>query len=223
VSALRALLEAAGVLPDHLDRLVHYGEAVLDANRTFNLTGAKNAEEFAPHIIDSLTIARYISESLVDVGSGGGLPAIPLAIVTGVPVMMVETTVKKARFLSQMLHELGLAGEVVAARAEIAGHDERLRELFMTGTARAVSSAPTVAELLLPFIAVGGTAVLQRGTMDEVERNALHDAALMLGGQVESEMPLDGERRVIRVRKVAPTQMRFPRRTGVPEKRPLCL
>lgn len=219
---LRALLEAGGAPPEHLDRLTRYGEAVLEANRRFNLTGAKSAAEFAPHILDSLTIAGEIREPLVDVGSGAGLPAIPLAVVTGVPVTMIETTVKKARFLEAMIAELGLTGEVVAERAETAGHDERLRGRFMTATARAVSSAPTVAELLLPLLAVGGTAVLQRGTMEERERHALADAAIMLGGQVIEERTLDGERRIVLVRKTAPTNARFPRRTGVPEKRPLC-
>jgi 16S rRNA (guanine527-N7)-methyltransferase len=221
-SELRALLEAGGAPPEHLDRLVLYGEAVLETNRQFNLTGAKTATEFAPHILDSLTIAAQIQHSLVDIGSGGGLPAIPLAILTGIPTTLIESTVKKARFLEGMLTELGLTGKVVAERAEAAGHDPRLREQFATGTARAVSSAPTVVELLLPLIAVGGVAVLQRGTMDERERHALSDAALMLGGQVESETMLEGERRVIVVRKTAPTATRFPRRPGIPEKRPLC-
>jgi 16S rRNA (guanine527-N7)-methyltransferase len=223
VSELRALLEAGGAPAAHLDALARYGEAVLEANRSFNLTGAKSAVEFAPHILDSLTIAPHVRESLVDIGSGGGLPAIPLAIVTGVPVTMIESTVKKARFLEAMLAEVGLKGEAVAERVEVAAHEERLRGRFMTGTARAVSGASTVAELLLPLLAVGGTAVLQRGTLDERERNALHDAALMLGGEVESETMLDGERRVILIRKTAPTQNRFPRRVGIPEKRPLCL
>jgi 16S rRNA (guanine527-N7)-methyltransferase len=222
VSELRALLEAGGAPPEHLERLTRYGEAVLEANRQFNLTGAKTAAEFAPHILDSLSIARQIGGTLVDIGSGGGLPAIPLAIVTGVPVTMIESTVKKARFLERMLDELGLRGEVIAERAEIAGHDTRLREQFTTGTARAVSSAPTVVELLLPLIAVGGVAVLQRGLLDERERHALTDAALMLGGVVESESTLDDERRIVLVRKTAPTSARFPRRTGIPEKRPLC-
>ncbi|MGD0969655.1 MAG: 16S rRNA (guanine(527)-N(7))-methyltransferase RsmG [Candidatus Aquilonibacter sp.] len=222
MSELRALLEAGGVPPEHLDRLTHYGDAVLDANRQFNLTGAKTAAEFAPHILDSLTIAPFIYDSLVDIGSGGGLPGIPLAIVTGVPVTMIESTVKKVRFLARMLDELGLQGDAVAARAEVAGHDPSFRGRFVTGTARAVATAPTVTELLLPFIAVGGVAVLQRGTMDERERDALSDAALMLGGQVEAERRLDGERRIVLVRKTAPTGPRFPRRTGIPEKRPLC-
>ncbi len=219
---LRALLEASGAPPEHLDRLVRYGEAVLEANRQFNLTGAKSAAEFAPHILDSLTIAADLGESLVDIGSGGGLPAIPLAIVTGVPVTLIEATVKKARFLERMLGELGLAGEVVPERAEVAGHDTRLRDQFATGTARAVAGGPTVVELLLPFVAVGGKALLQRGTIDARERHALSDAAVMLGGHVESETPLEGDRRVIVVRKIGPTPSRFPRRTGVPEKRPLC-
>lgn len=223
MSELRALLEAGGAPPEHLDRLARYGEAVLEANLQFNLTGAKTASEFAPHILDSLTIAPQIHDSLVDVGSGGGLPAIPLAIVTGLPVLMIETTLKKARFLEAVIDELRLEAAVVAERAELAGHDPRFRESFITGTGRAVASAPTVAELLLPLIVVGGAAVLQRGTMDERERHALSDAALMLGGRVESERMLDGERRVIVVRKIAPTAARFPRRAGVPEKRPLCL
>jgi 16S rRNA (guanine527-N7)-methyltransferase len=222
VSELRALLEAGRAPPEHLERLTRYGEAVLEANRQFNLTGAKTAAEFAPHIFDSLSIAHQIGGTLVDIGSGGGLPAIPLAIVTGVPVTMIESTVKKARFLERMLDELGLRCEVIAERAEIAGHDPRLREQFMSGTARAVSSAPTVVELLLPLIEVGGVAVLQRGLLDERERHALTDAALMLGGVVESESTLDGERRIVLVRKTAPTSARFPRRTGIPEKRPLC-
>jgi 16S rRNA (guanine527-N7)-methyltransferase len=222
VSELRALLEAGGAPPEHLDRLARYGDAVLDANRQFNLTGAKSVAEFAPHILDSLAIAPEIRGSLVDIGSGGGLPAIPLAIVTGVPVTMIESTLKKVRFLTRILAELNLRGEAIAERAEIAGHDPRLREQFATGTARAVSSAPTVAELLLPLIAVGGVAVLQRGILDERERHALSDAVLMLGAQVEGETLLDGERRVVLVRKLAPTGARFPRRIGIPEKRPLC-
>ncbi len=222
---LEALLAAAGIDERHRPALSRYGMHVLQANRRFNLTGAKTAGEFVPHILDSLTVAPLVERSLVDIGSGGGLPAIPLAIVTGVRVTMIETTVKKARFLEEMLAEFSLEGEVVAERAEVAAHDERWRGRFWTGTARAVSSAPTVAELLLPFIAPGGAALLQRGTLDEQERHGLEDAAVMLGGAVERYVVLDGpaDRRIAVVRKSAATQLRFPRRTGIPEKRPLCM
>lgn len=213
----------AGHVPEeHRERLARYAARVLESNRKFNLTGAKSAAEFAPHIIDSVSIAPYVEQSLVDIGSGGGLPAIPLAIATRVPITMVETTVKKANFLRSVLADLGLEGTVVAERAEVAGHDDTLRGRFFTGTARAVSGAPTVAELLLPLIEPGGKAVLQRGTIDDRERRALEDAALVLGAEFEEEFMLDGERRIIVLRKTGPTQPRFPRRIGIPEKRPLC-
>ena len=218
---LRSLLEPA-VEPQWLDRLVRYGELVLETNRRFNLTGAKSEAEFAPHILDSISIRDRVSGSLVDIGSGGGLPAIPLAIVTGIPVTMVETTLKKARFLEEVLAELGLSGEVVAQRAEVAAHDGRLREAFHTGTARAVSAAPTVAELLMPFVEIGGRLVLQRGRFEPRERDALADAALILGGRIAETVELDGELRVVIVEKTGPTPMKYPRRVGVPEKKPLC-
>ena len=224
-AALEALLDAAGVEERHRPALARYGMLVLEANRQFNLTGAKSAAEFVPHIVDSLSVVPLVETSLVDIGSGGGLPAIPLAIVTGVPVTLIETTIKKARFLERMLAEFELQGEVLAERAEVVAHDERLRGHFRTGTARAVSSAPTVAELLLPFIGVGGVALMQRGTLDGRERHALEDAAVMLGGLVERYLTIDeaADRRVAIVRKTGETPIRFPRRTGVPEKRPLCM
>ncbi|MBV8637921.1 MAG: 16S rRNA (guanine(527)-N(7))-methyltransferase RsmG [Candidatus Eremiobacteraeota bacterium] len=231
MSEFDELLELlSGHVPEaHRERLSRYGARVLEVNRKFNLTGAKDAAEFAPHIIDSVSIAEYVEQSLIDIGSGGGLPGIPLAIVTGVPVTMVESTTKKARFLESLLAEFELQGAVVAQRAEVAAHDADLREHFHTGTARAVSSAPTVAELLLPFIQSGGRAVLQRGTMDEREYQALEDASLVLGGRVERvvpQLPEIGEagivRQVVIVEKTGHTQPRFPRRVGIPEKRPLC-
>ncbi|MEO9170796.1 MAG: 16S rRNA (guanine(527)-N(7))-methyltransferase RsmG [Candidatus Baltobacteraceae bacterium] len=226
LTELLALLETDGVGPAH-DRpsLARYGALVLEANRQFNLTGAKTAAEFAAHIADSLTVAPFVEGTLVDIGSGGGLPAIPLAIVTRAPVTMIETTLKKARFLERLLAEFNLEGEVIAERAEVAAHDERLRGKFHSGTARAVATASTVVELLLPFIETGGAALLQRGTLDDRERHALEDAALVLGGSLERYVVPDGlsDRRIAIVRKVSDTQARFPRRTGIPEKRPLCM
>lgn len=220
---LTAGLIAAGVLETLAAPLALYGALLLDANRTTNLTGARTAADLLPHLLDSLTPGPFVDDPLVDIGSGGGLPAIPLAIATGAHVTLVETTLKKGRFLEKALAALGLTGTVVAERAEVAAHDPSLRERFTAGTARAVSSAPTVAELLLPFLATGGIAILQRGSLDERERNAVTDASLMLGGEIEREIALEGERRMLLIRKTGTTQIRFPRRTGIPEKRPLCL
>ena len=223
MSELEGLLEAAGVEARVAAPLARFGELVLEGNRRANLTGAKSPEELVSHLLDSLTVAPYLREPYVDLGSGAGFPAIPLAIATGARVTMVEATAKKARFLEETLERLGLAGEVLAERAERAGHMVHLRERFASGTARAVASAPTVAELLLPFIAEGGTAIVQRGRFEERERVALEDASLMLGARFESEHELGGDRRIVILRKESATPIRFPRRIGVPEKRPLCM
>ncbi|MBV8345146.1 MAG: 16S rRNA (guanine(527)-N(7))-methyltransferase RsmG [Candidatus Eremiobacteraeota bacterium] len=220
---LFALLEDAGVAAALRAPLSRYGALVLEAGRRVNLTGAKSPGALADHLLDSLMVVPHVREPLVDVGSGAGFPGIPIAIAAGIPVTLIETTAKKAAFLAKALEELNLPGDVIARRAEDAGRDDTLRERFASGTARALSGATTVAELLLPLIAPGGVAILQRGRLDARERGAVEDAALMLGGRLESELPLEGERRILLLRKERATPARFPRRPGVPEKRPLCM
>jgi 16S rRNA (guanine527-N7)-methyltransferase len=221
--ALRAALAAEGVSDEIAERLAAYGALLLEANRKLNLTGAKDPAALLPHLLDALTLAHDITESLVDVGSGGGLPGIPLAIVTGARVVLVEPTAKKAVFLERAIVALGLQGEAIAERAEVVARDERFREQFAFATARAVSRAPTVAELTVPFLRLGGRALLQRAIMEPRERQALEDAAPMLGAALIEERELEGDRRILVLEKIHPIEQRFPRRNGVPEKRPLCL
>ena len=221
MTALEELLAAQGLGRENVTALARYGRLVLEANRHFNVTGARSPEEIARHIADSLSVLPYLREPYVDVGSGAGFPAIPVAIVTGMPVTMIEATQKKARLLESLLERLELPGVVIAERAEAAGHRPELREHFATATCRAVASAPGVAELLLPLIGVGGAAVLQRGSIDQRERSALEDASLMLGASVEVEDEIGAARRIILLRKQGTTPDRFPRRTWA-QKRPLC-
>ncbi len=204
-------------------RLAIFGALLLEANRRVNLTGAKDAEALAPHLMDALTLLPFVQfgSTLVDVGSGGGLPGIPLGIAAELRVTLIEPIAKKAAFLREALAALGLGGDVFAARAEVVAR-ERLRGSFDVATARAVSSAPTVAELTLPLLRVGGRALLQRGAVDDRERRALEDAVPMLGGRIIEERVLTGDRRVFIVEQLSLSGERFPRRNGVPEKRPLC-
>jgi 16S rRNA (guanine527-N7)-methyltransferase len=220
---LAAALRSAGIAVELAERLGAYGALLLEANRKVNLTGAKDAAALVPHLLDALTLAGDVRESLVDVGSGGGLPGIPLALATGARVVLIEPTAKKAAFLERALLACGVTGEVVAERAEVAGRDERFREQFAFATARAVSTAPTVAELTVPFLRIGGRALLQRAGIEPRERQALEDAAPMLGAELTEEREVGGERRILVLEKRRPTEQRFPRRNGVPEKRPLCI
>lgn len=219
---LSVLLRGAGVQSALAERLAAYGALLLETNRDVNLTGAKSPETLVEHLLDALSLAPEVRGPLIDIGTGGGLPGLPLAIATGARVTLVDAVKKKVVFLRQALATLGLSGEAIDGRAEILGQDPRYRGQFMTATARAVASAPTVAELTVPFLAIGGQVLLQRGTLDEREREAVRDAALMLGASLVEERLLGGERRILVLEKQSETQARFPRRNGIPDKRPLC-
>ncbi len=222
-AAIETLLQEARIEARAASRLAAYGEMLLEANRRTNLTGAKTPEALVAHLLDSLTLVPFIAGPLVDVGSGAGLPAIPLALVLGVEITMIEATAKKAAFLELALRRLDLRGEVVAERAETAARSERLRDAYPSGTCRAVASGTSTAELLLPFVRPSGLAVLQRGKVSEAERAAIADAALVLGGELEGLVNIpNGERSIVLLRKTTPTPPRFPRRVGVAERRPLC-
>jgi len=216
-------LAEAGADALHRPELARYGGLVLDRNRSLNLTAARTPEAFAGQILDALTLLPYAASPLIDVGSGAGLPGIVLAIAGGCEVTLVDATAKKVAFLADALRALDLPGRALAGRAEELARDPELRERFACATARAVGPAPTVLELTLPFLCVGGRALLQRGAWEPHESDACADAALVLGGRMSEEITLGDRRRIVVVDKVAPTVARFPRRAGVPARRPLCL
>jgi 16S rRNA (guanine527-N7)-methyltransferase len=220
---LQGLAKVPSLSETQRARLAEYGALLLLANRRVNLTGAKDVVALLPHLLDSLSVAPYVSGSLIDIGSGGGLPAIPLSIMCRVPVTMIDAVGKKTAFLREAVEALGLNAQVFTARAEAFAFEEAQRERYRTATARAVAVAPTVLEYLMPFLEIGGRAILQRGALDEKERQASADAALVLGGTLVEEIQLEGTRRLLIVNKERPTPIRFPRKAGVPLKRPLCL
>lgn len=223
MSEVASALARLGAPPEALERLAHYGELLLERNRDVNLTGARDADAIAEHIADALTLLPLIADDgeLIDVGAGGGLPGIPLAIVRGLRVTSVDATAKKIAFIADAMQRLGVKGEAVAGRAEELAREQRFRERFAYATARALASAAAVVELTLPFLALGGRALMQRGTLSDEERAAAGDSALALGGEITDELPLEGERRILIVTKRTPTSERFPRRVGVAQRRPL--
>ncbi len=213
-------------------RLQRYADVLLARNATLNLTAARTPDAIREHIRDSLAIADFAREPLIDVGSGGGFPGVPLAIATGFRVTLIESVAKKAAFLTEITRELELDVTVICGRAEDVGRDPAFRARFASATARAVAGVTTVLELTVPLLEIGGVALLQRGKLTPAERIASGDAALVLGAAIESELPMPlprehvagsrDERRLLVVRKLAITGPRFPRRAGIPAKRPLC-
>ena len=202
-------------------------EHLLETNRSFNLTAITDpAEAWSKHVLDSLSLVPDLRElaagsRVIDVGSGGGLPALPLAIV--LPTLqftLLEATAKKARFLENTARELDLRNvSVVCDRAENYGSGPE-RERFDAATSRAVSRLPVLLELTLPLLKVGGLSLSIKGeqapTEVEESRNALH----VLQASVENtrRTPTGA---VIRIRKTGPTPSKYPRRPGEPKRAPL--
>ena len=174
-------------------------------------------------VADSLVLLDHLggAHRLVDVGSGAGLPGLALKIARpDLDVTLVEADQDKAAFLVQASAKLGLDVDVVARRAEDAGHDERYRERFDVAVARALAPMRTLVELCLPFVRVGGRLLAQK-THDEEAGRAID----LLGGRLEGVIPAPSAARsqgvVVVVVKVAPTPAAYPRRPGVPNRKPL--
>ncbi len=176
---VRAALAAQGVElePGEGQALQRYLQLLLEANERFNLTAVTDPVlAWTRHIQDSLSLVPFIvsaeARTLLDVGSGGGLPGIPLAIVLpDVQVTLLETTGKKAEFLRQTAATLGLRNvQVVQARAEDAGQDHhQYRERFDVVTSRAVGRLAMLLELTVPFARELGTVLSIKGEQAEAE------------------------------------------------------
>jgi len=176
---------------------------------------------------DCLVLVDHLGDAqrVVDVGSGGGLPGLPLKIVRpDLEMVLVEADGDKAAFLVQACAELGLHGvEVVNRRAEEAARDPRLREAFDLAVARALAPMPVLAELCLPFVRVGGRLLAQKTETEDVGA-AGRAIELMGGGPARVVAAPSSARRsgtVVVVEKIGPTPDAYPRRAGLPARKPL--
>jgi len=178
-------------------------------------------------IEDSLVLLEHLgpAHSVVDVGSGGGLPGLPLKIVRpDLDMTLIEADQKKAAFLVQACAALHLGGvHVLALRAEDAGRDSRYRDTFDLAVARALAPMRVLAELCLPLVKVGGRLLAQKTegeSMVGAER-----AIELLGGKLISVVTARSSARdlgtVVTVEKVEGTPAAYPRRPGVAKRRPL--
>ena len=218
--------------PAQLDQFSRYADLLMEWNERLNLTSITDPREIViKHFLDSLSVAPRIpagSLKLIDVGAGAGLPGLPIKLARpNISLTLLEATRKKCDFLQAVIEELKLDHtSVVNARAEEAGRTAEHREQYDIAVARAVADLPVLAEYLLPFVKVGGVAIAQKagGMEDEVDR--AETAILLLGGLsgeiVRVRVPgLDTERTLIIMEKIARTPDDYPRRTGVPSKKPL--
>lgn len=221
-------LTAAQLAQFHL-----YESLLLEWNERIALTAIRESREIRiRHFLDSLTCAIATGDltdcSLVDVGSGAGFPGLPLKIFyPGLRLTMVESVEKKTRFLELAAEQLGLKDvTILTERTETVGHNPDYREKFDWATARAVAELRTLVELLLPLVRVGGHMLAQKGESAAEEASTAAAAIVTLGGGEttirEVQLPETAKPHyLVVVAKKEPTDSRYPRRVGVPAKRPL--
>ncbi len=208
--------------------------ALLAKNRLLNLMskGTDAHTLMYQHVYDSVHIAEYMDfnavSRLLDIGSGGGLPGVPLAIMfPELHVTLVDSVEKKMRAVKEIAEKIGLTNiNTFSMRAEALGHDPVFREAYDIVTARAVSALPTLLEYALPFVKVGGHFIAYKGSEYEKELNVSLTALQKLGGSFERAITYDlpdgkGHHVYLIFKKTCSTPREYPRRVGMPEKRPL--
>jgi 16S rRNA (guanine527-N7)-methyltransferase len=219
--------------PAQLKALQRYESELLDWNSRHNLTAIRTSEEiWVKHFLDSLTCLQVMgnvsASRVIDVGTGAGFPGLVLKIAfPDLRLTLIESVGKKTAFCRHVVKRLEMDGvQVVQARAETVAWQPEHREGYDWAVARAVSALPVLAEYLLPFVRVGGCMLAMKGDSGPAEAHSAEGAIRLLGGHLRQLKPLTlpgvvEERYLVVVDKVAATPPRYPRRVGIPSKRPL--
>ena len=218
---------------EQVGKLYHFYELVVEFNKSVNLTAITEYDDFIlKHYVDSLYITLLNKEItnkkyILDLGTGGGFPGIPLAIACPESqFVLLDSLNKRIRFLSDSVAELSLKNVTpLHGRAEEFGHNPKYREQFDLCVSRAVANLSTLSEYALPFVKVGGTFVAYKGNAEEEIKKA-KSAFALLGGKIKATekyfLTENGdERNIIEIEKIKPTPNTYPRGNGKIRKAPL--
>jgi len=218
--------------PGHIDQFERYYQELRAWNQRFNLTAITGYQEVQiKHFLDSLALLATGGcprGPLLDVGSGAGMPGIPLKIACpGLQLTLLDAQKKRAAFLLMVTKKLALsATKVLHGRAEDLARLQQYREAFPLVVSRAVAPMNTLAELCLPFVAVGGLFVAYKGPEGKKEAEKARQALAVLGCKkyhiFAYRLPEKmGERMLLLLKKEEATPEKYPRKAGLPAKKPL--
>ena len=208
-------------------------ESVLEKNKHINLTAITDRDEFIrKHYVDSLLCASSAefrnANSVIDVGTGGGFPGIPLAIAfPEKEFVLIDSLNKRIRIINELCENYGIDNvTALHGRAEELGRNSNFRESFDICVSRAVANMSTLSEYCLPFVKIGGTFIAYKGPECSEELNNASNAIRMLGGEVmRIENPqfdeLQFEHTLIYINKAESTRSKYPRKAGTPSKEPI--
>lgn len=218
---------------EQLNMFVLYKELLLKWNKKINITSIEEDDEIdIKHFLDSLSPIKtnlfHDNMRVLDVGTGGGFPAIPLKImVDNIDMVMIDSLNKRVKFLNEVINVLNLKGTTaIHGRAEDLGQDSKYREGFDVVISRAVASLNVLSEYCLPFAKVGGYFVAMKGKDIEEELKDAMKAINILGGKVEEKVLVeipesDIIHSLIIIKKISKTPTKYPRQAGKPKKKPL--
>ena len=215
---------------DQFDRYFHL---LIDWNQKINLTAITDREEvYLKHFYDSLApvlqgLVKNEPIRLLDIGAGAGFPSLPMKILCPqLEVTIIDSLNKRINFLHLLAEELGLTGvHFYHGRAEDLGQDKAFREKFSIVTARAVARMQVLSELTIPFLTIKGRLIALKASSADEENRAAKNALTTLFSQISSstdyQLPNGDPRNMTVVEKKKETPRKYPRRSGVPNKKPL--
>ena len=215
------------------EQFVTYYKMLLEKNKVMNLTAITEFDEVLDkHFLDSIALAQYVdltkSISLIDLGTGAGFPGMPLKIMfPNLKVTLADSLNKRIVFLDEVIGELGLTDiQTVHARAEDLAHNSDYRERYDYCVSRAVANLSSLSEYCLPFVRIGGTFISYKSGEIEEELAAAKKAIFLLGGQFDQVIPFQLEgtdlgRSFVLINKDKKTAKTYPRKSGMPTKKPL--
>ena len=216
---------------DMIEKFDKFTEILIEENAKINLTGIKDAEGIRlKHFVDSLWAVDLIEKNaeIIDVGSGAGFPSLALAIaMPNTHILSVESTGKKVKFQQRIIDALSLSNAtVINKRAEDIANSAQYRESFDIAVGRAVANLSVLAELLLPFVHVGGKMLAWKSIKAEDEINDAKKAIKILGGKIRivKEYTLTGKENliIIVIEKIKNTPAKYPREFKSIKSQPLC-
>lgn len=213
-----------------LELFYKYMNGIIDWNDKINVTAITDEKMFiVKHFVDSLAINKFVAQakSIIDIGTGGGFPGIPLKIMNyDKKVTLIDSVNKKLNVIRDITKDMDLGElEILHSRAEDLASKQEYREVYDIATTRAVSNFSTILEYMLPFIKVGGYAICMKGPKYTEEFEEAKVAIEVLGGKFDSIERLNVgnelERNIIIIKKVKNTPKKFPRGQGKPLKEPI--
>lgn len=210
--------------PQQLDEFDTFAKMLIETNKVMNLTAITDPQGIAvKHFADSLTIMNAVKfenrDKVLDIGTGAGIPGIPLLIMNNeINLTLNDSTAKKLRFVQSVIEELKLKAEIIHARAEELGRDNKYRETYDYAVSRAVAPLNVLCEYSLPLIKIGGKFIALKGSKTEEEISGAEKTITLLGGKLSEVIPIDLtdgiSRNIVFIEKVNATPEKYPRPTA---------